>query len=285
MIKHISFIFLIAATASCAMSFDDWEGTANFVDFNQSEPAGEEQLLKASVELGVGQMEIGPGSAEFAYEVELHFNESAFRPQVEFERENGRARLKVGLEGEGPAFRKMGENRLNLRLNPQTPLELEASTGVGESTIDLSGMQVRSLSLECGVGQTNLSITQPNQTECGRVEVTSGVGEMELIGLGNLSFREFEFQGGVGGSTLDFSGNWDTLGEVEIEVGVGGIEILIPRDIGIEIRVSKSFFSEISMPGFDKQGDTYYSDNIDQVEKIVKFNVSAGIGEVEIKWI
>ena len=115
--------------------------------------------------------------------------------------------------------------------------------------------------------------------------MTSGVGAMELIGIGNLSFREFEFQGGVGGSKLDFSGDWSELGDVEIEVGVGGVEILVPRNIGVEVRVSKGFFSEFSMPGFDKQGDTYYSDNIEQVEKVVKFRISAGIGGVQIKWI
>ena len=285
MIKKISLIAIVALSASCAMSFEDWSGEENYVDFHQSEPAGEEELLRANVELGVGQMEIHPGSEEKAYEVDIHFNELAFSPKVEFERENGRARLQIGLEGSGQSFRKMGQNIMNLRLNPATPLELDASTGVGESNIDLSGMLIRSLSLECGVGETTLSVTEPNQSECDRVEVTSGVGAMELIGIGNLSFREFEFQGGVGGSKLDFSGDWSELGDVEIDVGVGGVEILIPRDIGVEVRVSKGFFSEFSMPGFDKQGDTYYSDNINQVEKVVKFRISAGIGGVQSKWI
>jgi len=285
MIKKVSLIAIIAVSASCAMSFDDWGGETNYVDFNQSEPAGEEELLRANVELGVGQMEIHPGSTENAYELDIHFNELAFRPQVEFQREDGKASLKVGLEGEGQSFRKMGDTILSLRLNPETPLQLVASTGVGESNIDLSGMRIRSLSLECGVGETSLVVTQPNRSECDRVEVSSGVGAMELIGLGNLSFREFEFQGGVGGSKLDFSGEWAELGDVDIEVGVGGIEILIPRDIGVEIRVSESFFSEFSMPGFEKQGDTYFSENIDQVDKVVKFKVRAGIGGVQIKWI
>jgi len=285
MIKKVSLIAIIAVSASCAMSLDDWGGEANYVYFNQSEPAGEEELLRATVELGVGQMEIQPGSTENAYEVDMHFNELAFRPQVEFQREDGKARLKVGLEGEGQSFMKMGETILSLRLNPETPLHLDASTGVGESNIDLSGMRIRSLSLECGIGETSLTVTQPNRSECDRVEVSSGVGAMELIGLGNLSFREFEFQGGVGGSRLDFSGDWAELGDVDIEVGVGGIEILIPKDLGVEIRVSKGFFSEFSMPGFEKQGDTYFSDNIDQVDKVVKFNVHAGIGGVQIKWI
>ena len=285
MIKKVSLIAIIAVSASCAVSLDGWGGEANYVDFNQSEPAGEEELLRATVELGVGRMEIQPGSTENAYEVDMHFNELAFRPQVEFQREDGKARLKVGLEGEGQSFRKMGETILSLRLNPETPLHLVASTGVGKSNIDLSGMRIRSLSLECGVGETSLTVTQPNRSECDRVEVSSGVGAMELIGLGNLSFREFEFQGGVGGSRLDFSGDWAELGDVDIEVGVGGIEILIPKDLGVEIRVSKGFFSEFSMPGFEKQGDTYFSDNIDQVDKVVKFNVRAGIGGVQIKWI
>ncbi len=175
MIKQVSLIAIIAVSASCAVSFDDWAGETNYVDFNQSEPAGEEELLQANVELAVGQMVIQPGSTENAYEVDIHFNELAFRPQVEFQREDGKARLKIGLEGEGQSFRKIGENILSLRLNPETPLQLEASTGIGETNIDLSGMRVRSLSLECGVGETSLSVTQPNRSECDRVEISSGV--------------------------------------------------------------------------------------------------------------
>lgn len=98
--------------------------------------------------------------------------------------------------------------------------------------------------------------------------------------------RDYEFKGGIGSATLDFSENWNNVGQVEIEVDVGGVEILLPRSLGAEAQFSKSFLSEISVDGFDnKSEDTYVSNNIDRVNKVLRMRVRAGIGRVGIGWI
>ncbi len=271
--------------ASCVVSLDGLGGEVNYVDFTQSEPVAGEESLRARVELKVGQIEVEPGSPANTYELELHYNELAFEPMIDFARESGVAELSIGLEGEGKSFRGLGDNRLYLRLSPEIPLELKTSNGVGECDLNLSGMKIRSLVLESGVGETKLRMLESNPITCEKLEISSGVGGLELVGLGNLSFDELEFRGGVGGASLDFSGNWDTVGEVEIEVGVGGISLRLPRDLGAEIRASKTFMSNLELPQFTKKGDTYYSDNIERVSKVIKFRVAAGIGEVKLEWI
>jgi hypothetical protein len=284
-IRLLVLIMTMVTLSSCVVSLDGLGGETNYVDFTQSEPAGDEELLRAQVELKVGQIEVEPGSNSNSYELELHYNELAFEPVVDFIHEGVVADLSVGLEGEGKSFRGLGENRLFLRLSPETPLELETSNGVGECNLNLTGMKVRSLVLESGVGETTLTMLEANPILCEAVKISSGVGALELVGLGNLSFEELEFQGGVGEASLDFSGNWDTIGEVDIEVGVGGITLLLPTGIGAEIRAKKTFMSDIELPEFTKKGNVYYSDNIDQVEKVIKFRVTAGIGGVELEWI
>jgi hypothetical protein len=285
-IRFLLVFLTILPLSSCVVSLNDITGETNYVDLNQIEPAGDEELMKARVELKVGQIEIEPGSPSNSYELEFHYNELAFEPMIDFVRGADRtAELSIGLEGEGKSFRGLGDNRLYLRMNPQVPLELEASNGIGECNLNLTGMKIRSLILESGVGETKLSMLESNPIACGRLEITSGVGELELVGLGNLAFDELEFRGGVGGASLDFSGNWERVGEVEIKVGVGGISLLLPRNIGAEIRASKTFMSNIELPQFTKKGNVYYSDNIDRVSKVIKFSVTAGIGEVKLKWI
>ena len=284
-IRVFLLILITVSVSSCVVSLDGLGGEANFVDFSQSEPAGDEELMRARVELKVGKIEVEPGSPSNSYELELHYNELAFEPMIDFAREDGVADLSIGLDGEGKSFRGFGQNRLFLRLSPDVPIELVTNNGIGECNLNLTGMKVRSLVLESGVGETTLTMLESNPISCEKIEISSGVGELELVGLGNLSFEELDFQGGVGGASLDFSGSWDTVGEVEIEVGVGGISLLLPRDVGAEIRASKTFMSDIELPNFTKKGNTYYSDNLDRVSKVIKFRVTAGIGEVELKWI
>jgi hypothetical protein len=269
--------------SSCLMNLED--GEVRYASLNREEPRQQEQAVVAEVELGIGKLEVEAAQASQAYELDLNYNEAAFEPVITFVREGDNALFRFRLSGEGRVSRRMGKTRLNLRLNPETPLDLRARTGVGESVIDLSGMRVQALKLESGVGETRLSMLSPNRDRCRRLQINSGVGALDVTGLGNFGFERFEFRGGVGGSKLDFSGDWQETGRVEIEVGVGGVEILLPRDIGAEIHATKSFLSSITLPDFRKEGDTYYSNNIDRVSKVIRLRIRAGIGGVEVRWI
>ena len=280
-------LILTITSISCAMSFDGLVEDAHYVDTSKSEARGSEKALTARVELKVGELQIEPGPTDKAYEVDFHYNEKTFKPSVSFEPgEDSAATLRVGLEGNSHSWGNVGDNSIRLRLNPETPLSLRANTGVGENNIDLSGMSVTSLELQSGVGETKLSMLEPNRSECQRMDISTGVGAFSLTGMGNFNCDQMRFRGGVGGSELEFSGDWQTLGNIDIEVGVGGIKIRLPRDLGAEIRMSQGLFSELSAPeGFTKQGDVYYSDNRDHVQKVLKIRVDAGIGGVEVRWM
>jgi hypothetical protein len=282
--KLLGVMVLALAGSGCAIGLNGWSGEASFATSHSSEPVAGDERLEARIELNVGELQISPGPAETLYESEIYYNELAFQPRVEFNRENGVGRLQVGLDGQG-SFRGAGKNSIEVRLNPNVPLNLDVNSGVGESRIELSGMSVVGLAVQAGVGETRVSMLSPNQSSCGDVEIHSGVGALEFVGLGNLGFRRFAFRGGVGGSKLDFTGEWKELGEISIEVGVGEVEVILPRSIGAEVRVSKGFFSEFQMREFRKQGDTYSSENIDRVDKVVRVRVQAGIGGVGFRWI
>lgn len=271
-------------TACVSIGDLDWSDP-HMADFQQSEPLQGEERIEADISLNVGKLEIQAGSPANVYEAELRYNSQGFEPRLEYSRTDGRGRLQLALSGEGKAVRRARGNHLNLRLNPDLPLRLEARSGVGESHIDLSGMHVENVALKSGVGESRLLMLSPNPTTCERLQIHSGVGSLEVTGLGNFAFRRFEFHGGVGGSVLDFSGSWEEVGDMEIAVGVGGLEIRIPRDIGAEIRASKSFLSGFDLREFRKEGDTYYSENLDRVSKVIRLRIRAGIGGVSVRWM
>ncbi len=285
MFRVLPAMFLVLTSAGCAIPFSRWVDDGHYVETTRSEPVGDETQLKTRVELKVGEFQVEPGPTDKAFEVDLRYNEKALRPRVDFTREDREAQLTISLDGENRSLRTLGRNLIRLRLNPLTPLTLNAGTGVGESSIDLSGMNVHSVLLQSGVGETRLSMFEANRGACDRVEIASGVGSFELVGLGNFGCREFRFRGGVGESKLDLSGDWAQMGDIEVDVGVGGVQILIPRDLGAEVRISKGLFSDARMPEFRKRGDTYISENTDRVDKVIRINVRAGIGGVSFRWM
>jgi hypothetical protein len=285
MSRVIPTAILVLLTGGCVIPFEGWVDDADYVNVSRSEPAGDETSLRARVELKVGELQVGPGPTDKAFEVDLRYNEKGLQPRVDFSREDREARLAISLEGGNRSFRTLGKNLISVRMNPRVPLTLDANTGVGESSIDLSDMNVRSVLLQSGVGETRLSMARPNRGPCDRVEVASGVGAFQLVGLGNFGCREFRFRGGVGESKLELSGDWEQLGDIEVDVGVGGVQIVIPRNLAAEVRIAKGLFSDAQMPEFRKQGDTYISENADRVDKMVRINVRAGIGGVNFRWM
>jgi hypothetical protein len=262
--KKITLVSTLLLATSCAISIDDWVDEGNYTHYESSEPAGDETSLEAFIDFGVGELAIQAGDTSQLYQLDAKYNQDAFEPQLDLSREGDVARLRFELSGGGKLSKRIGQNRLDLRLNPDVPLRLTARTGVTETEIDLSGLAVEGLDLQAGVGETTVSMLSANRTGCGSVKVENGVGALNLTGLGNLNFEAFRFTGGVGAAILDFSGDWEREGSVSIQVGVGGVEVLLPRDLGVELRVSKSFLSGINVTGFRKQDEVYYSDNLEQ---------------------
>ena len=188
-------------------------------------PLEGESRLQAKVHLDVGHLAIDQGDASDLYEVELSFDGRLLKPHLVVKREGDLARLEYEVR---QGWMDGSPNtRLYLRLNPLVELDLLAQTGVGDSKIDLTGLSTRSFSLNNGVGETTLSMLEPNRISCDRVTINSGVGSLNVTGLGNFGFKELVFNGGVGTAKLDFSGEWSQDGDVDIDVGVGSLELRI----------------------------------------------------------
>lgn len=282
--KRVLLCLPLLLWTACLNPFDQFLDEGRFATRNESADRQQEETLEATVELSVGSLEISAAAPGQVYSLELHYMESASEPDVKYSTRNGDGHLEVRLPGGGRGMRGGSRTRLSLQLGPDLPLRLKASMGVGEGRIDLSKLSLESLAIESGVGETRISMLEPNPITCERLEVVSGVGEIELIGLGNIRFRRLVFKGGIGASKLDFSGEWTQDAEVEVDVGIGGIEVRLPRNVGAEVDVTRHFLSNADMRGFTRKGDRYISENHDRVEHIIRFRVRAGIGGIEFRW-
>ncbi len=283
--KKLAFLTLSLMLSSCTITMNAWDEDADYTSEKFSESAGTESRLDANIELNAGHLAIQAAPPSELYTLDVYFNKNAFSPHTELRREEDSAFLTFDLKGEGKFSRNIGKTRVDLSLNPDVPLTLRAQTGVSETEIDLSGMTVEELNIEAGVGETRLNMATPNRTTCREVRIQSGVGAFEATGLGNLGFHDLRFEGGVGGAILDFSGEWPAQAEILIQVGVGGVEVRLPRHVGARLTTSKSFLSGVDISGFVKKGSTYYSENYDQAEPKLDIEVRAGIGGVQVRWL
>jgi hypothetical protein len=262
---------------------------AEMARLEQSRPLAKESSLQAEVSLDIGSIEISGESLNQVYSFDLEYDKAAYEPQVSYDNDSentGRLSLKLESAHKKGIRSERENNRLHLNLTDTLPLSLHINSGVGDVRLALSRLHLSSLDLESGVGGARLSSYEANPTVCDLIRLRSGVGSMDAVGLGNLNFRRFEFEGGVGGANLDFSGQWKQDAEVRIVVGVGGVTVRMPRDVGVRVSAEKHFLSGLQLDGFHKEaGEDYYSADYSKAKVKVFVTVKTGVGGFRISWL
>ncbi len=260
---------------------------AEMSSINQSRPLGNEKSLDADVRFDIGSLEITGQKTPNIYSLDLEYDKASYRPEVQYQTAGDEGQFTFKLE----STHKIGiraerqTNRLRLNLNDSVPVKLRINTGVGDARLSLTGMKIERLDLEAGVGGSKISAYEPNPITCEFIKIKNGVGSMDAVGLGNLNFRELEFEGGVGGANLDFTGQWKQDADIRIQVGVGGVNARMPREVGVRVEAEKHFLSGLHLDGFNKRDDYYYSDNYDKAKTRITLRVATGVGGFKISWL
>lgn len=257
---------------------------------SQSQPLGNEKSLNSNIRFDIGSLEITGGKKmPSLYSLDLDYDKASYEPRIHYSAAlNGdEGRFSFSLQGTHMRGlrRQRSNNRLRLAFNDSIPLKLSIDTGVGDARLSLGGLKISRLHLASGVGGAKMSIYEPNTVPCERIDLKSGVGRIEAIGLGNLNFRDLEFEGGVGAASLDFTGEWKRDADIRVQVGVGGVDIRMPREIGVRVDAERHFLSGLHLEGFSQRDSFHYSENYDHAKIKVTVRVATGVGGLRISWI
>jgi hypothetical protein len=286
--RLISGLALAVFAAACGVINDE---PPDMQVFRESRPLGEIKPLAVQVNYDVGRMEISRSLDENLFSIDLEYDRNRANPRLDF---NGNElnfeldtrSLNVGSGGMGRS------NNLALRLSDKVPLDLDIDTGVSDARLDLGGLRIRSISLEGGVGKTEMTFDKAVSEPVKEIRAESGVGELIIRGLGYSRVERFNFDGGIGRTEIDFTGDLGASRiEASIEVGVGQVKLVLPREADIEIQAEGSFLSNVSAPSFERTGrqrdlqrnETFtHSSGMPNSPKIF-IRIESGIGGVAIE--
>lgn len=266
--------------SGCVSGLDEIAGDFDPAHFSREEPLEGAGQLNARVNLGLGSLKVVKGREAVLFDLDIDYDGNQDKPEVDFSRSGNKAELRVDLKGRKGSGWWGDDNKIDLSLSPEVDLDAGFITGVGENIVDLTGLKVEKLEIINGVGNTEIYMDEINRTACRVLEVTNGIGHLEMTGIGNYAFDDFRFSGGIGDSSLDFSGEWRAVGDIDLKVGMGSLKVMVPHDLGVRIESSKSFLSNLDMPGFDQVGNEFVSGNISEAEKEIVIKLHTGIGDV-----
>jgi len=277
--KSVMLVMLISLMLAACNAF---QGPVDIQVLRESRPVESAKELSVDIKYDVGQLEITKTSDDlFAFDLE--YDRNHYDPKFTFDA-GERSSLRLELNGHGGGFGSNSghDNDLNLKLSDKIPIDLNLTTGVSESRLEMTGIQVRRMRLRGGVGKTEVMFDKPSGQAMSSLDVESGVGELIMHGLGNAHVEQLDLKGGVGHTELDFTGDLgSTSMEARIKVGVGAVKLTVPREADVDIEAEGSFLSNVSAPSFEHSGRNYTHRGGGAAK--IRIHVESGVGAVEIE--
>ncbi len=108
--------------------------------------------------------------------------------------------------------------RWDVALSPNIPIDLQVNGGVGESTLDLSDLQLTNLDVNTGVGGINVTLPAGDYT----VDISGGVGGTD-IRIDEGAALNITVNAGVGGTNIDVPEGMAV--RLDANGGLGGVNV------------------------------------------------------------
>lgn len=260
----------------------------NLRTITASRDRGSERALNVSVTFAAGRFALHPVDGRALYREVFTYDEDKFDPEGGYD--GASHALTIGLSqhhGVNASYRNgRVPQALDLGLSAYVPLSLYLKLGAAQTDLELGGMTLSSATIETGASESSIHFGAPNRMHCDHLVMHAGAAQFAAQGLGNARCSHYELKGGVGDLTLDFSGDWEADADAagRVEMGLGALTLQFPHDLGVVIRVEK-FLASFEPNGFVKRGGAYYSTNYDAATRKLTLDVSAALGDIEVKWI
>lgn len=244
-----------------------------------------ETRLRAAIAFGAGEVSIQPAPEGTLYAADLTWDADRFVPRTRYDAAT--AHLAVGLEPVGGAgVRVVTARRLEQRaliaLSPATELDLDATVGAADATLELGGLRLAELRIRTDATRATVRFSRPNPGACSRAEFRSGAAELEVVHLGDAGCRAVRVEGGVGTVTLDLAGAWPAGAELDVSVTLGSVRLRVPRDLGVRLTLER-FAASFQPAGFTREGDEWVTTGYAAAARKLELRVAATVGGVQVE--
>lgn len=278
-------------------------GTASAQTVHREIKRSDEKEVNVKIESSFGSVNIEKGNKENIVRVYYRKKDKDRRPKlnVDYSVRKGIGELYLEMHPEESDIRSSdggdGGVHVNADINFKAdewyvelaegiPMSLDVELGAGKSDFDLTGLIINDLSISTGASSSKLNFGEKNTGEIKKLRIESGVSKFTANNLNNANFRTLEFEGGVGSYLLDFGGELKRDVNVDINVGLGAMTILVPKDIGLKIKYEDSWLSNLSLDDDEfirKKKGIYESENYANAEGKMDIAIESGLGSVKIK--
>ena len=217
--------------------------------------------FRAYIDFGIGKLNLGPGQRRYILTGSIDYDKSLMAPNVSLTSQNNIAKLNIDIKADMRFVDDNGNFSIddlninkddnNYKINFQMPTriatDMHLDFGLGEAELDLTNLRISQLKMDCGLSDVRMRVSKPNRIDCDIVEISTGISDYDGKELGNLNSSKYIIDVGLGSANIDFTGDLDQDTDLNISVGLGSLELLLPNHVNIKLTVDNGLLSSIDV--------------------------------------
>ena len=279
--------FLVAAVVTlCAVGFamaDPSEKVHEVI------PAEGVDNIELEIDFGAGQINLNVADQEEAAILDIIRDPEWVDYDIDYRPRNKTGRLI--LESELRSRRHHHDddddldNEWNVVLSSRYKHVIELDMGACDADIDLGGLPLLEMSVNVGATSGDIDFSKPNPVVMEVLDVDVGASSLDMHNLGNARVERFSFSCGAASCKLDFDGDFKGETELDIDVGVGSADIMVPKGVAVRVIGDDGWFSSLDFHSLDLEhvrGDIYETEDFRSADKRLIIRVDVGMGSVDI---
>ena len=240
-------------------------------------------MVTVKVTYAAGKLTVRGAPAPYLYSMQMRYDSERGQPLSSYDAET--RSLRVGMRGKSGRWSGRGGDDagdMQLALSRSAAMDLTMDLGATDADLDLSGMALRTLEIRTGASETTVRFDSVSRRPMERMDLNLGAAAVHARHLANAGLQKLNVRGGVGQVDLDLTGVWSHDMDVQLDVALGGVTIVVPRDVGIRIEADKVFGS-FDFGGLKKHGNAWLSDGFDAATYKVRIRSATVLGKLTVE--
>jgi hypothetical protein len=256
-----------------------------------------EERVDVEIQFNLGELKLKNAEDDkYIFKAEIIYDKDKYKPIVEFRRSGKTGKLTLSSEkrngdsffgrGRGSSSGGIDDNKWDTEFIGIIPITFDIELGLGKGKLDFTDMLITDIQLMTGLSDVIAEFNGANREIIRTLTLETGLGNVEFYGLGYANIERLSIECGLGSAQLSFDGEIQRDIKGKISVGLGSVNIKIPKDVGVRIKAESSFLSSLDIKNFYQVGPSRYeSENWDDAKHKIYLTVEVGLGSVDIDWI
>jgi len=233
----------------------------NYNKFFKSVPLNKTSDICIDINMNSGKLNITNGSKNL-FDANIIYKEENQKPIIEYTETNNRGSLTIShsqLKENNYHFNNNNQyrNLWDLKLDNHVLIDFDIKFGAGNASLELSDLLINNLNIRLGAGKIKVNLNA------------------------NKALKNIDLEMGVSDAEIDMRNiDHDITGK--ITGGIGKIKLILPKNTGVKINLSKGI-GKLQSKGLTKQNYSYYTnDAYGNTQNNIELDINAGIGKIEL---